>query len=1337
MAQSQQCSNSFKLTRTASSVAVTAALSAALFGMPLTLHSAPQQAGQDHYQAVAKAAAPLAVAQRKLAQQPTASGHQSHFDNTLERATFVWGQAKAAPATAQVTDLKARAHTHMQRLSGISALKSSQVDVRLNDWHDIGTGAIVARYQQFVQGIEVFNRRYSVMLNRQGSLVAGAGYFADVPQSAQNFTALGAFSSEQEAALRAIAELSDVPVQLDARRIRQGYNHFEVRSASDQQQFDNVRVKAVFYPLADELKAAHYVEVERKRSDSLESDYFAYVIASDTGKVLFKNNLHSHATEYNYRVYADVQSGYPLEGPHGDVIPADGPNQTDETTILAAPLVNIAYYSAISTQDPWLGESATRTEGNNVFAYADINAPQGFTSGDVSAETTSAFTFDYPIDPELAPTAEGNVKAAVVNLFYMNNFLHDFFYDYGFDETAGVAQQDNYGRGGAAGDPIEAQAQDYSGLNNANMATPADGASPRMQMYLYNSKDAQVGQDFGVIGPTGIGTLSSSQRSAFGPLEFDITGELARFNDGNDVDSGSVFDGCEAAADPSTLANKIAIIERGSCNFTVKVKNAQDADALGAIVTNNVDDGTPAPMGGEDATVTIGNMGLSFDDGQQLYNAMLLGSVTVRMFNTNPLKDGTFDNGIIAHEWGHYISNRLIGNGSGLGNFQGRAMGEGWADFHSLLFIAKASDAQIAGNSDFTKPYATGTFVEDFYFGIRRVPYTPNQDINPLNFRHITEGAGGDVGLPPTSVASPHAPGELWASVLWDSYVALINEHGFSEAQQRMARYLVAGYKMTPVSPLYTEARDALLAAIAAEDVDDYRLALNAFANRGMGLGAQSPERFSTTLDGVVESYETQASAFSAEQITLDPEGVSFCSADGYLDIGETGTLTVQISNTGSETLNNIPVQFSVLSQQDVTLGNGGESEVVSIEPFASAQSTPINVSLNDADIASPLQLQVSFPDDGESVQRPEPITQTFTVNIAFADAPLTDASQSDDMELAALSKENLALSLLKDTVGSEQTLSFDNSDIIDTFEQGGVQLGEQSLFLRNNSFESDVALTTRAFTVAEEQDFSVSFWHFYALEEFWDGAVVEVNINDQGWQDVTEAGGQFAVGYNGQLNQNPAQSLQQRPVFTGRNSTDSVFGNMETIDFGQQLAGEQVQLRFRISSDGSVEDTGWWIDNVSIAGISSEVFYQVVPGDVEGCDNRPPVIAQIPAQSVDEGEQVSISADAQDADGDTLSYQWQQTAGPDVTLSAANTATVSFNAPQVSAQETLEFTVTVSDGELIAQQDAQVSVNNIAEPAPEPEPQPTPSDSDEGGSGSMGGWALLLLAMLGLRRQK
>ena len=108
---------------------------------------------------------------------------------------------------------------------------------------------------------------------------------------------------------------------------------------------------------------------------------------------------------------------------------------------------------------------------------------------------------------------------------------------------------------------------------------------------------------------------------------------------------------------------------------------------------------------------------------------------------------------------------------------------------------------------------------------------------------------------------------------------------------------------------------------------------------------------------------------------------------------------------------------------------------MVSIEPFASAQSTPINVSLNDADIVSPLQLQVSFPDDGESVTSRTYHSDVYS-KYCLCGCAFTDASQSDDMELAALSKENLALSLLKDTVGSEQTLSFDNSDIIDTLNK-------------------------------------------------------------------------------------------------------------------------------------------------------------------------------------------------------------------------------------------------------------------------------------------------------------
>ena len=82
--------------------------------------------------------------------------------------------------------------------------------------------------------------------------------------------------------------------------------------------------------------------------------------------------------------------------------------------------------------------------------------------------------------------------AAVDTLFYVNNWLHDWWYDSGFDEAAGNAQADNLGRGGEGGeggDPIKAEGQDGAlegSLNNANMSTPLDGGSPVMQMYLWS-----------------------------------------------------------------------------------------------------------------------------------------------------------------------------------------------------------------------------------------------------------------------------------------------------------------------------------------------------------------------------------------------------------------------------------------------------------------------------------------------------------------------------------------------------------------------------------------------------------------------------------------------------------------------------------------------------------------------------------------------------------------------------------------------------------------------------------------------------------------------------------
>jgi hypothetical protein len=174
------------------------------------------------------------------------------------------------------------------------------------------------------------------------------------------------------------------------------------------------------------------------------------------------------------------------------------------------------------------GAEFTIHRGNNVHAYDDIdnnNAPPAS-----QPDCGASLACDFPIDLTLAPNQY--IPAAVANLFYWNNIIHDVQYQYGFDEAAGNFQENNYGGPGAGSDSVNAEAQDGSGTNNANMLTPADGTNPRMQMYIWTAptpdKDGDL--DNGIIiheyghgisnrqvgGPSNVSCLSNTQQAGEG-----------------------------------------------------------------------------------------------------------------------------------------------------------------------------------------------------------------------------------------------------------------------------------------------------------------------------------------------------------------------------------------------------------------------------------------------------------------------------------------------------------------------------------------------------------------------------------------------------------------------------------------------------------------------------------------------------------------------------------------------------------------------------------------------------------------------------------------------------
>jgi extracellular elastinolytic metalloproteinase len=179
------------------------------------------------------------------------------------------------------------------------------------------------------------------------------------------------------------------------------------------------------------------------------------------------------------------------------------------------------------------GPESTLTLGNNVKAYTDTdhnNAPDPNSSPDGGA----GLAFDFPLDLTQAPATYR--PAAVSNLYFTNNRIHDVLYRYGFDEAAGNFQVNNYGHGGAGADPVNAEAQDGLKFNNADFGTPPDGSSPRMQMFVFNLTTPNRDGDFdnGVMiheyghgvsnrltgGPANVSCLNNDEQAGEGWSDF-------------------------------------------------------------------------------------------------------------------------------------------------------------------------------------------------------------------------------------------------------------------------------------------------------------------------------------------------------------------------------------------------------------------------------------------------------------------------------------------------------------------------------------------------------------------------------------------------------------------------------------------------------------------------------------------------------------------------------------------------------------------------------------------------------------------------------------------------
>jgi len=140
-----------------------------------------------------------------------------------------------------------------------------------------------------------------------------------------------------------------------------------------------------------------------------------------------------------------------------------------------------------------------------------------------------------------------------------------------------------------------------------------------------------VDSEVTVNSPSNIQGVLNSLQAGFGSaVSSAITGNLVLVDDG----TAAPTEGCNALTNGAAINGNIAVIERGSCNFTVKVKNAQDQGAVAVLMINNVG-GNPIIMGGTDATVTIPSVMISKADGAPILTELSSGSVNVTIEATN------------------------------------------------------------------------------------------------------------------------------------------------------------------------------------------------------------------------------------------------------------------------------------------------------------------------------------------------------------------------------------------------------------------------------------------------------------------------------------------------------------------------------------------------------------------------------------------------------------------------------------------------------------------------------------------------------------------------------
>ncbi len=536
----------------------------------------------------------------------------------------------------------------------------------------------------------------------------------------------------------------------------------------------------------------------------------------------------------------------------------------------------------------------------------------------------------------------------------------------------------------------------------------------------------------------------------------------------------------------------------------------------------------------------------------------------MQMFLFGGQRDSSLDADIVIHEYTHGLSNRLIGNASGLTRLMSRGMGEGWSDFYAVSMLSEPTDP-VSGIYS-TGAYSMAVFnFPNSYYGTRRFPYAimaftggaNNRPHNPVTFADINSNCSFEDGAFPPSVFTNgqcnlvHNEGEIWSSALWEVRALMIQRLGWATGNRKMLQIVTDGMKLSPLNPSFLQGRDAIVqtarnssgfAPEAAADAADVK---EGFRIRGMGFSAVVINPDFSNGTAVIEAFDKPNVIVAGFSVSSDaaPGG----NGNGVPEPGETVTLTVPLVNSTGDAITGVTA--SITGGGNNNYGDIADSQTVS-RTFS--YTIPNNVACGSLHT-----LTINI--DGSNGQRTEtrqirlgqPLFSGTTQNFDSLTPPALPGGWTESHSgantgwetgtFSTISSPNYLRSFIPTYIGYAE---------VEHLAQITAANAQLKFFISSNSFDNG------------------------------DGTVLEIKIGNGSYQDIIAAGGSFVSGgYTGTITASSGTPLSGRPawIFTGGASNT-------IINLPASANGQTIGIKWRTASDSNDGGFGFiTIDNVQV----------------------------------------------------------------------------------------------------------------------------------------------------------